>query len=231
MKRPYLKKIGNFAGFKVYYVSGYWIRKNLDKEFTNFGQHYKFSFIPKDEFWIDHEHGRREATYFIYHLLREYRLMEEGKSYDEAIDEADIIEHRERSKGLILKRLRKIKAKETIIKKIHKKQILKNKSGKIKIWVIRGDLVRSLFRIDFTEGGHDKVYSFIPANEVWLDDDLYKKDVAFVLIHELFERTKMAKGMNYSDAHKLASELEFWLRHHPKSIRRILSRELKLINL
>ena len=63
-------------------------------------------------------------------------------------------------------------SKKKAIENIHK-QLLKKYSGAIKVWIIQGGLVRSLYFIDFTEGGHDLVYPhFIPKNEVWLDDDL-----------------------------------------------------------
>jgi hypothetical protein len=29
----------------------------MDEEFTNFGQHYRYPYIPKNELWIDQEAG------------------------------------------------------------------------------------------------------------------------------------------------------------------------------
>lgn len=246
MKRgkPYLEKVGNFSGFNVWYVNGFWIRKNLDKAFTNFADNKYFDFIPKDEFWIDYENGKKEAKYFIDSFLAIKKFVSQGKSEAYAIKQADKIEKRERSKSRFLKKLKKIKVKEKIIKKIHKKQLFKKYTKKLKIWQVRGDLVRSLFDLDFTGGGHDKIYNFIPENEVWIDDDIYRKEIAIVLIHELHERDLMNKGWPYEpvggqksfnralkkgekSAHFAAEEVEFWVRHHPKSIRRVLLREIK----
>ena len=53
MKKPYLKKVGVFNGYNVWYVNGYYIRNNLDKEFTNFGSNRYFHFI-------------KEITYFLF---------------------------------------------------------------------------------------------------------------------------------------------------------------------
>lgn len=64
-KKPYIKKIGNTQGFHVWYVNGYWIRKHLDEEFTNFGQSYQFKFIPKNELWIDQEQGKKRQNILL----------------------------------------------------------------------------------------------------------------------------------------------------------------------
>jgi hypothetical protein len=66
--------------------------------------------------------------------------------------------------------------------------------GEISIWIVDGRLVRSVFDVDFTEGGHDYVYEFVPQNEVWIDNDLEESERPFVLLHELHERNLMAKG-------------------------------------
>jgi hypothetical protein len=57
------------------------VRENLDEEFTNFGQHYRFHFIPINEFWLDQQHAPGEEQFFIDHLLVEYRLMRYGMDY------------------------------------------------------------------------------------------------------------------------------------------------------
>ena len=85
MKKPYIKKIGNFSKYKVWYVNGYWIRKNLDRSFPNYGSHETYSFIAKDEFWIDKENGKRESKYIIINFLAFKKELEKGGSYDDAI--------------------------------------------------------------------------------------------------------------------------------------------------
>lgn len=231
-RKVYIRKISDVAGFHIWYVNGFWIRKNIDEEFTNFGQHYRFKFIPKNELWIDRENGNTEAKYFIEHLLIENKLMEAGQKYSQAIDKASMIEKAERSKLRAIQKLEKEKNKEKVLKKVRKK-LLKKLSTQIKIWIVRGDLVRSLYNIDFTQGGHDRVYAFIPKGEIWIDDDVYKKEIPFVLIHELHERYLMFKDKKsktlkkaYNKAHKKASELEFFCRHNPNNIKKQLRLEL-----
>ena len=42
----------------------------------------------------------------------------------------------------------------------------------MKVWVVRGWLVRSIFDCNFTAGGHNRIYEYVPKNEVWIDDAL-----------------------------------------------------------
>ena len=233
MKKPYVKKIGNFSGFTVWIVDGKYVRDYLDEEFSNFGQPLHFKIIPKKELWIDKEHAGNETRYFIIHMLAENRLMQEGKSFDEAFEKADKIERMERKKSELLKKaIKTIKHKKDIINRIHKK-FLKKYSKNLQVWIVNGELVRDLFFIDFTEGGHDKVYSFIPQGEVWLDDDLSVRERKFVLLHEVHERNLMVKGWAYDSrnksAHFDASNLEYFCRRHPKLLDKKLKEEIENI--
>lgn len=222
MKKPYIKKYGKISKFTVWIVDGNYIRENIDEEFTNFGQHYRFRFIPKNEFWIDKEYGiGREERFFIDHMLVENRLMGEGKSYNNALNKADMIERSERQK------LKIIKKKEVLIKKVCRKLLKKYSKNNLKVYIVNGRLVRSIFFIDFTEGGHDKVYNFIPKNEIWIDDDVNPKERKFILLHEVHERNLISKGLKYQEAHKESSEIEYYYRHNPKKIDKILSGEIK----
>jgi len=52
--RPlYIKKVEQRSKITVWVVDGTYVRTHLDEEFTNYGQHYGFKCIPKDEFWLD----------------------------------------------------------------------------------------------------------------------------------------------------------------------------------
>jgi hypothetical protein len=85
--------------------------------------------------------------------------------------------------------------------------------------------VRSVFDIDFTAGGHDHVYEFVPTGEVWIDDAITEKERGFVLLHELHERNRMADAVPYSQAHAESSRIEFWCRHHPDELHDALAAE------
>ena len=217
MLKPYIQRIGTVAGFTVWLMDGKYIRDNIDEEFTNFGQHYRHKFIPENEFWIDHERTPGEEEFFIDHMLLENRLMSEGLGYEEALKKADRAEMKERRKVDFTKKNIKGLSKEEYLDKVYKR-LLEPYSKYLRIWIVDGELVRDLFFIDFTEGGHDKVYSFIPSGEVWIDDDVEKGERKFVLLHELHERHLMSMGSSYPDAHRSASHIEYYCRHHTEEL-------------
>lgn len=216
MTKPYIRKIDQIGPLSVWTVDGRYVRKNIDEEFTNFGQHYRFRFIPTHEFWIDKEHGPGEERFFVDHLLVEHRLMAGGMSYDKALERGDAVERRERRKAELVREIARL-PKKGIVANIHK-QLLKKYSGSVQVWIVKGELVRSLYFIDFTEGGHDMVYHFVPKNEVWLDDDLGPGERRYVLLHELHERYLMTLGWPYFKAHRSASRIEYHCRAHPEEL-------------
>lgn len=228
IKKAYIKKFSDISGFKVWIVSGKYIRDNINEEFTNFGEHYSFKFIPKNEFWIDKERNPGEEKYFIDSMLAMSRLIAKGISCKDAAKVADRIERKERAKSKLMKNELKIKkSKRNVIKTVYKSLIKKYSNKKIKIWIVKGELVRDLFFLDFTEGGNDKVYSFIPENEVWIDDDLSLTERKFVLLHELHERNLMSLGKSYDSAHRSSSEIEYFCRKHPKMLEKYIRKEFK----
>ena len=93
---PYITIVEERGGLKIWIVDGSFIRGHIDEEFTNFGQHFRFPYIPVDELWLDQEAEHDERQFFIDHLLVEHRLMKAGRPYAEAIVEADRQERKER---------------------------------------------------------------------------------------------------------------------------------------
>lgn len=230
LKKPYIKKIETISKFGVFFVDGSYIRENIDEEFTNFGQHLRFRFIPAAEFWIDFERTPGEEEFFIDHLLIENRLMSRGLSYNKALKEADRKESAARHKvDFIRKGLVPLPRHKKMLAKIHVRLLKKYSSPPLAVWIVDAEIVRDVFFIDFTEGGHDKVYRFVPAGEVWLDDDLKLSERRFVLLHEVHERRLMAtRNWTYDKAHRSASRIEYHCRHHPKDLNRYLRDEMAL---
>ena len=227
--QPYLRYYAQADGFAVWVVNGAYVRENLDEEFTNFGQHLNFRFIPAGEFWLDEENAPGEERFFIDHLLIENKVMARGVAYDKALDEADAVEKTERDKTLRAKEaeeLAKSGRPDDLLRKVHK-ELLTEFSADVKVWVVDGELVRDFFFIDFTEGGHDKVYKFVPAGEVWLDDDVNPAERKFILLHELHERALMARGWPYARAHRDSSRIEYECRHNPALLDAALRAEVK----
>jgi hypothetical protein len=224
LKLPYIEKVEERGDLQAWVVDGTYIRGNIDEEFTNYGQHYRFTYIPENELWLDREAASDERQFFIDHLLVEHRLMKKGLDYDQALVAADRAERKERRLSGDIARVIKRGDNLTDAAKVHQRLWKKLESG-ISVWIVSGRLVRSVFDIDFTEGGHDYVYEFVPQNEVWIDDDVEEAERAFILVHELHERNRMAVGLTYNQAHTESSRLEYRCRHHPDELHEALEKE------
>ena len=229
MKKPYIKKYGKVSGFKIYLVDGKYIRSNMNEEFTNCGQHYQFKFIPKDELWLDREAKKGEKKFYINSMIRIERFLREEMSHENALRKANSYEIAEREKSKLMKKEIQLKKyPNKLMKSIHKKLLREYSNRHIKIWIVSGEEVRDLFFIDFTEGGHGYVYNFIPKDEVWIDDDLEKSEIKFVLLHELHERRLMKdKKMDYNTAHFRSSHIEYSCRKNPKMLDKKLKKEIE----
>lgn len=171
-------------GYKIYVVDGNEVRRLTNCEFTNFGQHGRFSFIPRDEIWLDKEHCKNEREPFEAHAIKEAEAMKQGKSYDEAYE-----------LGLGEENKYRENAKRNVYKKILAYV------GDTKVWLVDGKAVRDGYDKNFVQGGHSRVYKFIPKDEVWIDDDLSEQERKPVIIHELNELGLMSRGMPYNKAH------------------------------
>ena len=224
LKPPYIEKVDDRGDLQAWIVDGTYIRTHMDEEFTNFGQHYRFSYIPEKELWIDREAENDERQFFIDHLLVEHRLMAAGIPYAKALPRADLEERKERRRAGDVSKMTRNGQKLPEGRDAHERLWKKLESG-LSMWVINGRLVRSVFDIDFTEGGHDYVYEFVPQNEVWIDNDIEEVERPYVLLHELHERNRMSKGWPYSKAHAESSGIEYHCRHHPDELHDALARE------
>ena len=219
----YITCLARRGPLSIWLVDGAYVRKNVDEEFSNFGHHYSFSEIPKREIWIDEETDPDEQRFFIHHSIVERRMMASGKTYDQARVQANKEERRMRADS---GDLRKVMSKKGLpdAKKVHR-QIWKTLPDGTQVWFVKGRLVRSVYDIEFTEGGHEHVYEYIPRGEVWIDDDIHENERGFVLFHELFERNLMANGMDYDTAHDRASKKEKHFRNHPDELHEALAAE------
>jgi hypothetical protein len=221
---PRIVMIEERGSFSIWVVDGAYVRGHIDEEFTNFGQHYRFPYIPENELWLDQEAEHDERQFFIDHLLVEHRLMKAGMPYAQAIGEADRQERKERRRA---GDVRKATGSGAVLPEgasMHEK-LWKRLENAVSVWIVNGRLVRSTFDIDFTEGGHDKVYEFVPGGEVWIDDAIIEKERGYILLHELHERNRMCTGWPYSKAHAESSRMEYRCRHHPDELHDALAAE------
>ena len=176
-------------GYKVYIVDGNYVRDNVDVEFTNFGQHFRFRFIPRWEIWLDKDHGRGEREPFEVHAIKEANEMSQGVDYSKAYEDGLKAEN---------------ECRLTNDKRpVHKRII--HQYGDVTVWLVDGKVVRDKYDKGFTEGGHWKVYKYVPEGEVWIDDQLSDQERKPVLLHEMNELGLMRQGMPYLKAHKRSS--------------------------
>ncbi len=223
-KLPYLEKIGQRGRISIWRVDGSYIRTNMDEEFTNCGQHYRFKYIPKGEFWLDQEAAPDEQEFFIHYLTVEHRAMERGMSYEDAREVADKVQREDRERAGDVAKLTQDGRVLPDPSKVHVRLWKKLENG-VSVWIVDGRLVRSVFDIDFTEGGHDYVYEYVPEREIWIDNDMTDGERPYALLHELHERGLMKQGMDYDSAHEDSSRLERHMRKHPNQLHDALSNE------
>lgn len=224
IRLPYVKKIGRRGSISIWQVDGSFIRTHKDEEFTNYGQHFSFKYIPEDEFWLDQGVSPEEQKFFIKHLSVEYRLMKNGMDVDSAREKADYVERKERKRAGDVRKLTHSGRELPDPGQVHRRLWKKLDNG-VSVWIVNARLVRSVFDDDFASGGHDHVYEYVPENEVWIDDTLKAAERPFSLLHELHERNLMIKRMDYDRAHAESSKLERRLRRHPDDLHEALAQQ------
>ncbi len=83
--------------------------------------------------------------------------------------------------------------------------------------MVDGPKIRRELYIDFSIGGNDQRYKFIPKNEIWIDNSISVEELQYTIIHEIFERKLLKKGLTYNRAHDLAAQEEWKYRQKNKS--------------
>jgi hypothetical protein len=68
----------------VWQVDGDYVRKNITAGFTDFGHHYSFNEIPRNEIWLDIEKAPDEQQLLVRQAMTERRLMALGMDYEAA---------------------------------------------------------------------------------------------------------------------------------------------------
>lgn len=166
-------------------VDGWKIRNTVDTDFSGWGTHADYPYIPLGEIWLDK--FLKPERKLILDLIKLERSMR-GKSF----------------------RLIRAKAKKTLtLPKKSKPKILKTeKHGKYKVVYVDGSQVRSQDDPYYILGGHDLVYPYIPKNEIWIDTCSDDREWKYTLVHEMHERELMGKGMAYDNAHDFALAME-----------------------
>lgn len=79
----------------------------------------------------------------------------------------------------------------------------------MRIYTVNGEYIRDYVDQDFVAGGNPGRYTYIPANEIWIEDNLDLIDTLAIILHEIVECSYMVKdGMSYNNAHDIANKKE-----------------------
>lgn len=170
-------------------VDAFKIRHTLDADFgafychsTAINKYYMPKYyIPEGEWWLD-------------------VCLKDEKDFFLRLD--SISRPRNIKQGLGIKNYlkRKFIKKGTIPTFIMKKEWHLN----YRLVLVDGAIIRQYIDPEFTQGGHDLVYSYVPRGEIWIEKALNPKEVPFVVHHETVEYKLMRKGKSYEIAHEYA---------------------------
>lgn len=226
-RKPYVQKIGEISTHSVWLVDGAYIRKKLDENFAVCDSHIHLPFIPKYELWIENGTNPAEWYFFTYYLLQTKAAVARGCTPREAMARADELEKELRDRVWVAEHGEHalLRNKEQI-EKVHRKRYEKY-GGSVAVWLVDGMMVRDIFSTEYTDGGHDRVYPYIPKHEIWIEETLDEKEIPFILLHELHERYLMGEGKDYPHAHAGATQIEDRYRHNPALLDERIREEMK----
>lgn len=201
-----------------YAVNGYAVRDiaQPDEEFGCFATTDDFpSLIPKGEVWLAEQTVQREGLFFIANAVAQLKEQARGTPDDRAYTEGINVER------LLRERLNHLKFRGAGPQKRIPKEVyvrlyatLPDKEDEtVKVWIVDANVVRSLYKTDYVEGGHGYVYPWVPNDEIWIEDTLDQRELPFIVSHEYLERRLMRdEKLDYDTAHDICSRVEFHLR-------------------
>jgi hypothetical protein len=221
--RPKLnkKRVLTHADYTVYSVNALAVRNAAqpDEEFGNFATADEFpDLIPKGEIWISEKIAAKEGVFFIANALTQLKRQADGAAPDEAYEEALEVEQllREKLNGV---EYRDGKPHRQVPEEIYLGPYvtLPDPQGPVEVWLVDGNLVRSHYKTDYTEGGHGYVYPWVPRPEIWVEDGVDHRELPYITAHEYLERRLMRDaGLEYDPAHEVCSTVEFDLRKNER---------------
>jgi hypothetical protein len=236
MERRYDPKLNKtryltHADCTIYTVNGLAVRNasRQDEEFGNFATQDEFpDVIGGQEVWISEKLAPKEGVFFAANSLTYLARMAAGatdRAYDAGVEAERAL--REAVNGIDYRdgRPHKRVPDELYLAEYAR---LPDPRGAVTVWVVDGNLVRSYYKTDYTQGGHGFVYPWVPKGQIWVEDGADHREIPFVVCHEYLERRLMRDaGLGYDRAHEVASALEFDLRKC-EGLTRLLARGRKV---
>jgi hypothetical protein len=210
------RRVLSHGDYTVYAVNGLAVRNvaRADEEFGNFATKEEFpDLIPDGEIWISEKLASREGVFFIANALTQLARQAAGatdKAYEDGLEVERLL--REKLTGV---EFRDGKPHKRVPAEVYLEEYttLPDPQGEVRVWLVDGNLVRSYYKTDYTEGGHGYVYPWVPRPEIWVEDGVDRRELPFIVSHEYLERRLMRdEGLDYDTAHAICSQVEFDLR-------------------
>jgi hypothetical protein len=204
------------ADCRLFTVNGLAVRNasKSDEEFGNFALHDEFpDIIGEREVWISEKLAPREGVFFAANTLTYLARVAAGaidQAYTEGLDAERAL--RESVNGVVF---RDGKPHARVPAEIYQGEYvtLPDPKGTVSVRLVDGNLTRSYYKTDYTQGGHGYVYRWVPRAEIWIENGADHRELPFIICHEYLERRLMRDaGLGYDRAHEIASALEFDLR-------------------
>lgn len=210
------RRVLTHADWTVYSVNAFAVRNAAqpDEEFGNFATRDEFAdLIPEGEIWISEKTAPKEGVFFIANALTQRARAAAGataKAYEDGLEVERLL--REKVNGVPF---RDGKPHKQVPAEIYREYYatVPDTQGEVEVWIVDGNLVRSYYKTDYTEGGHGHVYPWVPKPQIWIDDGVDRREIPFIVSHEYLERRLMRDaGLEYDPAHEICSQVEFCLR-------------------
>lgn len=200
-------------GFTLCQVNAFAVRDltEANEEFDLYAIHHDLpDLIPDGEIWMD-DRLPEEHIYFAANAITRILAHERGLAEDPAYTAAISVERvlRERFTGIHLGQ-----DDEKLVERIRVARYgLIPERRPLTVWNVDGDLVRSLYKTDFGEGGNGYAYDWIPSEELWIEQTLDPAEAPYIVVHEHVETMLMRDyGVKYDKAHQIASRVEYGFR-------------------
>jgi hypothetical protein len=215
------KRVLTHTEYTVYSVNALAVRNAAkpDEEFGNFAMRDDFpDLIPLGEIWISEKLAVKEGVFFIANALTQMHRQADGLSPEKAYDEGLKMEQllREKLNGV---EFRDGKPHRQVPREIYLSHYLTvpDPLGAVQVWIVDGNLARSYYKTDYTEGGHGYVYPWVPKDEIWIEDGVDHRELTYITAHEYLERRLLRDaGLCYDRAHEICSTVEFDLRKNDR---------------
>ena len=203
-------KLGVYSDYTAWIVDGDAIRDSsqVNEEFGGCALHCDFPrLIPVNEIWIDEEIGEDERKFLVAGALKQLKLLKQGVSKSKSYDLAMQFE----------KNLRKTSKADSSSKDL--RVSLYYEYDGLKVYLVRGEVVRDKLKTDFIEGSNQGAYSGAKdayprmPDEIWLEQALDDDEKPYVMAHEYVERHLVKDlGWDIWKAYPVGAKIEFELR-------------------